>query len=77
MAAWDAFHAAFAGLPGWRASHPQRNPLTGEWTVVVFDGGKMARGRVHDSLEATGWTEAEAVARLEALAVQRRGADRG
>jgi hypothetical protein len=71
IAAWDALNAAPAGLPGWRASRPQRHALTGEWTAVVFDGRKLGRGKVHEALEARGVSEAEAIAALAELAARK------
>jgi hypothetical protein len=63
-AAWDRLHDALARLPGWSASTPQRDPLTGTWTATVVDLKPRGRGATRESLTAGGATEAEAVRRL-------------
>ena len=66
LAAWDRVHAALALLPGWRATAPQHRRDERRWLATAYDARKLGRGKVHEALEGSGATEAEAV---DALAV--------
>jgi hypothetical protein len=74
LAAWDALHDALTGLPGWTASKPQYRAHERVWLAVVVDVRHHGRGKPHEALEATGDTEAEAVAALAQLVEHRGGA---
>ena len=66
---WPAadFHDALAGLPGCTASRPLLRSDERVWIACAVDARPRGRRKVHEALEATGGTEAEAVARLSAM----------
>ena len=67
LAAWDRIHRALALLSGWRVSQPQFHAEARRWHVTAHDGHRRGRGKVHESIDAVGATEAQAI---EALARQ-------
>jgi hypothetical protein len=67
LAAWDRVHKALALLSGWRVSPPRLHEEARRWHMTAHDGRRHGRGKVHESIDAVGATETQAI---EALARQ-------
>ena len=67
LTAWDRVHRSLALLPGWHVLPPRLHVEARRWHVTAYAGRHHARGKVHESIDAVGATEAQAI---EALARQ-------
>ena len=64
LAAGNRIHGALALLSGWRVSPPQFHAGASRWHVTADDGRHHGRGKVRESIDAVGATEAQAIQAL-------------